>query len=369
MANKKIATKTRVRSAVKSEETPEVIDRGSIGGASPLVFISHDTRDADIAEAFSNLLTDASGGVLQSFRSSDRKGTAGIEFGAEWYSSIMSKLNEATEVVALLTQHSLDRPWILYEAGVARGKLDTPTLGVALGIPLDKASTGPFAQFQNCGDDEDSLTKLVMQLIKKNPQANPREEAVGRQVQVFCTHLKSLKESRGKSAAGQSKVDEVSPARMFEEVKVLVRELPSKISQEVGAERGTRRFRGRRLHPGMLEEMLHYSLMHEDKGDISSVLHVVFSAFKDDLPWAYELGTQLATALGAPRASITRGEARTAWLRLMRACDLVGKGPFSLGFNKEDGESLYVLTRFVRHMEDFFPLPTKRVSLADAKTN
>ncbi|MBS1504583.1 MAG: hypothetical protein JST32_21165, partial [Bacteroidetes bacterium] len=50
----------------------------------PLVFISHDTRDADIAEAFSKLLSSVSAGVLKSFRSSDRKGTQGIEYGVEW---------------------------------------------------------------------------------------------------------------------------------------------------------------------------------------------------------------------------------------------------------------------------------------------
>jgi hypothetical protein len=43
----------------------------------PLVFVSHDSRDADLAEAFGTLLTDASGGMLKSFRSFDRKGTAG----------------------------------------------------------------------------------------------------------------------------------------------------------------------------------------------------------------------------------------------------------------------------------------------------
>jgi hypothetical protein len=79
---------------------------------SPLVFISHDSRDADLAEAFGNLLTDASGGILKSFRSSDRKGTAGIEYGQEWYRAIMQKLDDATAVVALLyhAQHqsSLD---------------------------------------------------------------------------------------------------------------------------------------------------------------------------------------------------------------------------------------------------------------------
>jgi hypothetical protein len=51
----------------------------------PLVFISHDTRDGELAEAFSNLLKSVSAGVLKSFRNSDRKGSQGIEYGVEWY--------------------------------------------------------------------------------------------------------------------------------------------------------------------------------------------------------------------------------------------------------------------------------------------
>jgi hypothetical protein len=145
-----------------------------------LVFISHDSRDGDIAEAFANLLSDVSAGTLKSFRSSDKKVSAGIEFGAEWYSSIMTKLGDATDVVALLTQRSIDRPWILYEAGVAKGKLNTTVFGIAIGVPLEKVTTGPFGQFQNSGDDEDSMTKLVLQLLARNPDANPREAAVRR---------------------------------------------------------------------------------------------------------------------------------------------------------------------------------------------
>jgi hypothetical protein len=148
------------------------------GPNTPLIFISHDSRDADLADAFATLLTDASGGILKSFRSSDKSGTTGIEFGTEWYQAIMRKLDEATDVVALLTTRSLNRPWILYETGVAKGKLDSTVFGLALGVPLDKAATGPFAQFQNCGDDEDSITKLVLQLIRRHPDAAPREMQV-----------------------------------------------------------------------------------------------------------------------------------------------------------------------------------------------
>ena len=176
------------------KDSPNVnsIEDSRVTRLKPTVFISHDSRDADLAEMFGNLLTDVSGGILKPFCSSDRKGTRGIEFGEEWFKTIMVKLSDATDVVALLTQHSIDRPWILYEAGVAKGKLGTPVFGVSIGVPLEKASTGPFAQFQNSSDDDDSLTKLAMQLIKRNPDANPREEAVKRHVAAFRTGVADL---------------------------------------------------------------------------------------------------------------------------------------------------------------------------------
>jgi hypothetical protein len=76
----------------------------------PLVFISHDTRDGELAEAFSNLLKSVSAGVLKSFRTSDRKGNQGIEYGVEWYPEIIKNIQGASDVVCLLTKRSLDRP-------------------------------------------------------------------------------------------------------------------------------------------------------------------------------------------------------------------------------------------------------------------
>ena len=63
----------------------------------PLVFISHDGRDADFADAFSKLLKSVSAGMLKSFRSSDKKGTEGIEFGDEWFKRLMEKLKVASD--------------------------------------------------------------------------------------------------------------------------------------------------------------------------------------------------------------------------------------------------------------------------------
>ena len=201
---------------------------------SPLVFISHDSRDNNIAEAFANLLNDVSGGILKSFRSSGRRGTTGIEFGAEWYRAIMEKLDGATDVVALLTPHSMDRPWILYESGFAKGKLNATVLGLAIGVPLDQVTTGPFAQFQNCGDDEDSLRDLVLQLVHRHSQNRPRDAAVRLHVGEFLKAINTVQTSKDWNiSAPKGKSDDSSIARLFEEVKILVRNVPDQVLNQL----------------------------------------------------------------------------------------------------------------------------------------
>ena len=133
----------------------------------------------------------------------------------------MQKLDDATDVVALLTTHSVNRPWILYEAGVAKGKLSANdrVLGIALGVSLDEAATGPFAQFQNSPDEEAAITGLVLQLIRRHPQAAPREEAVQRQVQAFRQAVAALLKDRKKEPSQPAaRVDETSVAKFFEEI-------------------------------------------------------------------------------------------------------------------------------------------------------
>lgn len=237
----------------KPEEPAELLS--STTGS--LVFISHDSRDAELAEAFSKLLSSVSAGVLKSFRSSDRKGSQGIEYGTEWYPELMRNLSAASDVVCLLTQRSIERPWILYEAGVAKGKLNTAVYGIALGITLSRATTGPFAQFQNSDDSEDSLTKLVMQLVGRIPNSEPDRDAIAMQVRTFKEKVKSVltKLETPVGEEGEDSVDETSVAKLFEEVKVMFQDLPSRIEGQLDPMRQRKR---RRLHPMMIEELFPY---------------------------------------------------------------------------------------------------------------
>lgn len=312
-----------------------------------LVFVSHDSRDADIAEAFANLLSDVSAGTLKSFRSSDKKGNSGIEFGAEWYTSIMSQLEDATDVVALLTARSIDRPWILYEAGVAKGKLETTVLGLALGVPLDKVSTGPFGQFQNCGDDEDSLTRLVMQLLQRNPDASPREEAVRMQVKLFIQSLSNLLAAKPKKAHSDSSSEEQNVAKLFEEVKAMVRELPERVDDKVRS--ASRRVAGRslrRLHPKMFEEML-FRPSSSDQSQMAASLLMVLSLTKDDAPWIHEAGMAIYRAM----ASDDRSAVNAAHKQFQIMMEMMMHGPWRREFFRDDEES-FMMARYLPEMID-----------------
>ena len=309
----------------------------------PLVFISHDSRDADLAEEFANLLTDASGGIVKSFRSSDRKGTAGIEFGDEWYRAIMRKLDDATDVVALLTARSINRPWILYEAGVAKGKIASTVFGLALGVSLSDAVTGPFAQFQNSGDDEDSITKLVLQLIKRHPHADPREEAVRRQVRAFLEKLTNLLETREGEPPVAETTGDTSVAKLFEEVKVLVRDMPHRVAVEVSEDRPSRSRKRRRFHPMMVEEFLHGPMSEEDPEIGGIAILMLCSMFRDDLPWFYEMGADLYRSLcdGSPRA------VDLARKRLMTAMEMMHRGPMMEFMEGPEDHEMFMV---MRHM-------------------
>lgn len=334
----------------KKEDTTPKAKTGTTDN--PLIFISHDSRDGDLAEAFANLLQDASGGILKSFRSSDKKGTAGIEFGAEWYRTIMDRLDNATDVVALLTARSLNRPWILYETGVAKGKLDTTVLGLALGVPLNKVSTGPFAQFQNSDDDQDSITKLVLQLIRRHPQAAPREEAVKRQVQAFLDDIKELlKDRTGKDTEGDAQrvgaSDESPVAKLFEEVKVLVRGMPERVAQELDGGRGSRKMRMRHFSPRMLGE---FARMSSD-GDNAIGMLMVLSYVRDDFPWIYDLGLEhyRATLTGDPDS------AEMSYRRLRHAFEMIFHGPIEIMIDSPQAhESMIILRQIMEDHDDLF---------------
>ena len=156
------------------------------------VFISHDTRESNLAEAFGDLLTKSSSGILKIFRSSDMKGLDGIPYGTQWHQEVMKALHEVTYLVAILTQRSFNHPWILFETGVAAGNQNTRVVAVALDLPKGSLKTTPFAHYEYCRNNRDALTKLVLQIIQgSGPKpAIEKKQAVQKRVDAFQNVVK-----------------------------------------------------------------------------------------------------------------------------------------------------------------------------------
>ncbi len=319
-----------------------------------LAFISHDSRDAEIAEAFSKLLSSVSAGVLKSFRSSDNKGNQGIEYGVEWYPKIIDALQNASDVVCLLTDNSINRPWILFEAGMAKGKLNTPILGIAIGVPLSKISTGPFAQFQNCDDDENALTKLVKQLVNKIPNSEPDEDVIRFQVQQFKKKVGELLKAKPESKKEESKeqkLDSDAAAKLFEEVKIMFKELPTRI-ERVSLKSNSKEPR-RLMHPGMLEELAHYSMRFDPKIG----LQIILAPIRNDFPWIYDGALDTIERLAKAKTAET---VDNEILEFMRVVEFTFEHPM-MRESMSDNEYNYRLSREIpRLIYDFLKRSTEK---------
>ncbi len=328
-----------------SNKVSVVNEADVLPSSGPLVFISHDSRDADLAAAFGKLLKSVSAGMIKTFRSSDKTGKDGIDFGDEWYKRLMSKLQATSDVVCLFTERSLDRPWILFEAGVAKGKLSTPVIGVALGVPLNRVAAGPFYQFQNMDDSEGDLSKLVNQLASRVPGLELDADVVKVQVAAFkATEAELLKTlaARPVKKPSAEETEATSVAKLAEEMKAL----PSRVAERLTeAGDGFRRRKHRRFHPMMFDEIMH---MAGETGDPVAIL-MAASLIREDAPWLYELAMEVYRAVKAgDREGIQR-----EMQRLRRFSEFGMRGPWvdEFGFGSRDQHMLFLeFPRMLEHM-------------------
>jgi hypothetical protein len=270
----------------------------------------------------------------------------------------MTALQSTSDIVCLFTERSLDRPWILFEAGVAKGKLETPVIGLALGVPLARITTGPFYQFMNMDDSPEDLTKLVNQLARRVPGLELDADVVGVQVAAFKkAEEQALKKiTSGSAKATKQEVEETQVAKLVEEMKAL----PGRVAERL-AESGDpqRRRRFRRFHPMMLEELM------MSTGSLNDPVGILMAAsmVRDDAPWLYEL------AVEAYRVAKTGDDAaiERELKRLQRFSDITLRGPFmeEMGLMNRDAhfairEFPHVLMHMLARTRDQQKAPPKR---------
>ena len=139
------------------------------------VLISHAHDERLLAEAWKNLLSTVSLGAITPWYSSDRQPDGGMQIGEEWREHLRKEILKTNYVLAVLSPQSRDRPWILYECGLAQGRQGTSSQSNLAGvvIPVLYSMTAgdlanPLASFNvYIGDSRDAVTEVCERLVQE----------------------------------------------------------------------------------------------------------------------------------------------------------------------------------------------------------
>jgi hypothetical protein len=141
-------------------------------------------------------------------------------------------------------------------------------------------------------------------------------------------------------------------AKFFEEIKVLVRDVPERVAGELGTDHNMQRMRmRRRFHPMMFEELLHHPMLRESADAAGLPILMVFGMLRDDFPWLYELGVQMyrASQDGDPRVIERARRALTTAVEITESSSFMQEmmgGP-------DDDQAMIFIRHFVSSIDRF----------------
>lgn len=169
----------------------------------------------------------------------------------------------------------------------------------------------------------------MLELAGRVPGLEPDGDVIKAQVKAFKTASDKIIEALPQNKAAAATVEENPMAKFLEEMKVLVRDLPSRVTERMheAGDPGRRR-KSRRFHPMMLEEMMH---MSSDPDDPIGIL-VAASVVRDEMPWFYEIALETYRAIKSGDAQAVEQEIR----RLRHLPEMLMRGPFMEEFGSKD---------------------------------
>jgi tetratricopeptide (TPR) repeat protein len=165
------------------------------------VFISHTHQDKDLATALSEAFRDLFGEQVQVRYSTAKELDAGIRPGEDWLKWIADQVRESRVALVLLTTASIQKPWILWEAGAVAGSAMSGGDGDARRVcPIiyrpvtSNLVPSPFHSMQIVyGDAQEDVRQLFESFIADFNIPRERLFQVGRKLEGTVTkYLKAI---------------------------------------------------------------------------------------------------------------------------------------------------------------------------------
>ena len=144
------------------------------------VLISHAHDERPLADAWKNLLTAVSMGAIQPWYSSDSQPSGGMTIGQQWRDTLRDRIAESQFILAILSPHSRDRPWILWECGIGSGATgERGVVPVVYSMQTGELAN-PLSSFQvYSGDQRASVVQICERLVVMAGLPNPMPDLWG----------------------------------------------------------------------------------------------------------------------------------------------------------------------------------------------
>lgn len=251
---------------------------------------------------------------------------ADIGAGERWGLEVAKELGGSAFGICCITRGNANAPWILFEAGALAKSLDEGRL-VPLLIDVEFSDiSGPLAQFQAKKADKAGIFEILNSINQSEPNSIPEP----RLTSLFDALWPQLEAQIQKLPASQGKSKLVRPqSDILEELVATVRNLEARTRESQELVLSGSRFRDAAMR-GMLSEELAMVLCRSN--DDPMRLLILSGAFRDSLPWLYDLLQQ------AHRA-ITNGskDAALQSRKIIGILESLSNSPYALeefGFNK-----------------------------------
>jgi hypothetical protein len=302
-----------------------------------------------------------------------------IDKGARWSTDIAKELEDSTFGILCVTKENLHAPWLNFEAGALSKTIDKAFVSPFLFDIKKSEVDGPILQFQSTIFQKEDVKKLLLTLNKaceKDALLPDRlEKAFAVWYPTLEAELNKILEGESKTHGASKKAAPSKPGadEILEQILDLsrnnqklilnpegnlgsslndVRKLMAEIQQRLDQQEKNPPRASRKLHPMFFEEMMHAS----QDIDRHFGLQIILSLLREDFPWLYEAGQDVASILKSRKS---REEKHRSVKKFIRLLEFTFGHPMMremFGLNREHRmfyrELPFVLHRFLEKEEE-----------------
>ncbi|OLF80206.1 hypothetical protein AWH60_02150 [Pseudoalteromonas haloplanktis] len=293
-----------------------------------------------------------------------------IDKGARWSTDIAGELADSSYGILCVTKENLHAPWLTFEAGALSKTMDKSYVSPFLFDIKRSEVNGPILQFQSTVFDKDDVKKLLLSLNKADNGEQLTSERLEKALDVWYPDLEKqlnelLKSKPKKDDAKEPKEKEIFSNEILEEIldlsrvnqkllrspeldvhkeldtlKMMFKEMISRSEFEKESRMMKRK---RRIHPKMLDELLHISPRFEKN---FTGFQIAISLFRADFPWIYDAGIDLVRTL---RNTNNQEERRDAVEAFQELIEFSFEHPLMRDMYMPDKE-MYMMARELPHI-------------------